>query len=188
MPERWSEVNRDPGRQRVASAVVIRAPALLAAAAFATSAARADQKPGPHPLSVAVEALYAGPSGAAAVRAGGGGALRLGWSLTDQISLVGDAAFFALRGGGTAQSLAFGLQALLDATPIAPFVEVTVLRLIPFEQLGYSLATRTGLGADWRFSPHAALGAVVRYITPLDDAGGLDHSTLQAGLRLVLTL
>ena len=38
---------------------------------------------------------------------------------------------------------------------------------------GYSLATRTALGADWRIAPAFALGLSVRTLTPLDSPNGV---------------
>ena len=56
------------------------------------------------------------------------------------------------------------------------------------EVLGYSLATRTGVGADWNFRKDVAVGIVVRTYTPFDPAD--NNSTiagLEAALRLVFT-
>ena len=62
---------------------------------------------------------------------------------------------------------------LLDATPVAPFLELCIVRLLPEGAAGYSLATRTSVGADWLFSAPFALGLAVRTLTPLDGAGGV---------------
>jgi hypothetical protein len=60
------------------------------------------------------------------------------------------------------------LSALLDITPVAPFVEISVLQLLPRHVAPYSLAGRAALGADWRVAPAYAVGLVVRTVTPLE--------------------
>jgi hypothetical protein len=114
----------------------------------------------------------------------GGGGIGIGYRLTDQIWIVADGGQRAAPGGGIT-SVAAGLQATLDATPIAPFLEVTVVELSNRAALGYSLAARTGVGADWSFSPRMALGAVVRTYTPFDPEG---NNTTLAGLEAVVRL
>jgi len=54
--------------------------------------------------------------------------------------------------------------------------------------LGYSLATRAGLGADWMFSRGAGIGVVVRTYTALDPENDIPTvAGLEAAFRLVLT-
>jgi hypothetical protein len=106
--------------------------------------------------------------------------------MSDQIWLVADAAQRAAPGGGIG-SLAVGLQATLDALPVSPYLEVTIVRLTNHDVLGYSLATRTGLGADWAFSRAMALGIVVRTYTPFDPGNNPTLAGVEAALRLVFT-
>jgi hypothetical protein len=63
-----------------------------------------------------------------------------------------------------------------------------VVDLTNRKAVGYSLATRTGLGADWMFARGAGIGVVVRTYTAFDPEN--DKSTLagvEAAFRLVLT-
>ena len=136
-------------------------------------------------LQLRLESLFGQPTSLLGVRGGGG--VGVGFRLTDQLWLVADAGQRpAPRGGIT--SVAAGLQATLDATPIAPFLEVTIVELSNRAALGYSLATRTGLGADWAVSKALALGLVVRTYTPFDPEGNnATLAGLEAVVRLVLT-
>ena len=54
-----------------------------------------------------------------------------------------------------------GAQAVLDATPIAPFLEATLVDLAPKAVAGYAIAARIGFGADWAFLPAWALGLAI---------------------------
>ena len=136
-------------------------------------------------LQLRLEGLFGQPTTLLGVRGGGG--VGLGYRMTDQLWLVADLAERpAPRGGIT--SVAAGLQATLDSTPVAPFLELTVVRLSNRAALGYSLATRTGIGADWAFSKAMALGLVVRTYTPFDPEGNnATLAGLEAVVRLVLT-
>jgi hypothetical protein len=117
----------------------------------------------------------------------GGFGVGVGYRMTDQLWLIADAAERAAPGGGIA-SVAAGLQATLDATPVAPYLELTVVELSNRGALGYSLATRFGLGADWAFSRRLALGLVVRSYTPFDPEGNnAALAGLEAIFRLVIT-
>src|SRR5207244_8284207 len=117
----------------------------------------------------------------------GGAGIGLAWRLTDQVSMMGDLAQRAARGGGIG-SVAVGLQATLDATPIAPYLELAVVQFTNRAVLGYSLATRTGAGADWQITPSFALGVVVRTYTAFDPEGENEAlAGLEAALRLVFT-
>ncbi len=78
---------------------------------------------------------------------------------------------------------------MLDSTPLAPFVELSIVRANPQGRVGYTLAQRTGFGVDYRVSKALALGAVVRYFQPLDNdapLGGTALAGIEMGLRLVL--
>lgn len=136
-------------------------------------------------LQLRLEGLFGQPTSLLGVRGGGG--VGIGYRMTDQLWLIADAAGRPAPRGGIA-SVAAGLQATLDATPVAPFLELAIVELSNRAALGYSLATRTGLGADWSFSRTMALGLVVRTYTPFDPEG--NNSTLaglEAAVRLVLT-
>jgi hypothetical protein len=90
--------------------------------------------------------------------------------------------------GGGIVSFAAGLQATLDITPIEPYLEVAVVALTNRTALGYSLAARTGAGADWTFAPGLAIGAVVRAYTAFDPTNGDNTPAgFEAGLRFTFT-
>jgi hypothetical protein len=157
----------------------------LAALLLALPAAAAPLPPGSSHLQLRLEGLFGQPTTQLGAR--GGGAFGLGWRMTDQLWLIGDAAQRAAPGGGMA-SLAFGLQATLDATPISPYVELAVVDLTNRKAAGYSLATRTGLGADWMFARGAGLGVVVRTYTALDPEDGRSTvAGVEGAFRLIFT-
>ena len=136
-------------------------------------------------LQVRLEGIFGQPTTLLGLRGGGG--VGLGYRMTDQLWLIADAAERAAPHGGIT-SVAAGLQATLDATPVAPYLEIAIVQLTNRAALGYSLATRTGLGADWAISRALALGLVVRTYTPFDPE--LNNATLaglEAVVRLVLT-
>ena len=133
-------------------------------------------------LQLRIEGVVGQPTTLLGVRGGFG--VGLGYRMTDQLWLIGDAAQRAAPGGGIT-SVAFGLQATLDATPVAPFLELAIVDLTNRAALGYSLATRTGLGADWAFSRTLALGLVVRTYTPFDPE---NNNTTLAGLEVMIRL
>jgi hypothetical protein len=135
-------------------------------------------------LQLRLEGIFGQPTNLLGVRGGGG--VGAGLRMSDQIWLVADAAQRAAPGGGIG-SLAVGLQATLDALPVSPYLEVTIVRLTNHDVLGYSLATRTGLGADWAFSRAMALGIVVRTYTPFDPGNNPTLAGVEAALRLVFT-
>jgi hypothetical protein len=155
----------------------------------------APLRPGDAAFSVRLETAYLQPD-VDASRRGGGAGVSLGYRLTDQLSVVGGASASLLwsppDAGGTRQRhrltmASAGLEALLDTTPIAPFLELCVVRLLPESAAGYSLATRTSLGADWLFSAAFALGLVVRTLTPLDSPGGVTAFGTEIALRFTWT-
>jgi len=157
----------------------------LAALLIAFPAAAAPLPPGTPQLQLRFEGLFGQPTTLLGARGGGG--LGFGWRLTDQLWVIGDAAQRAAPNGGIG-SVAVGLQATLDMTPISPYVEVTIVELTNHDVLGYSLATRTGLGADWSFRKDLAIGVVVRTYTPFDpEANNATLAGLEAALRLVFT-
>ena len=57
----------------------------------------------------------------------------------------------------------------------------------PERTAGYSLAVRTGLGADWRVTPAFAIGLSVRTLTPLDGTATTAAAGAELVLRMVLT-
>lgn len=136
-------------------------------------------------LQLRLEALAGEPSKILGVRGGGG--LGLGYRLTDQLAVVADTSRMAAPGGGVS-SLAFGLQATLDATPIAPYLEIAVVDFTRRSALGYSLATRTAAGADWQATRAVAFGVAVRTYAAFDPENGNDTlAGLEGLVRLVLT-
>ena len=142
---------------------MLRAFAVFALAALPLRAA--SLRPGLPALSLRLEGIFGQPTGLLGVRGGGG--IGVGYRLSDQLAIIADAAQRAGPGGGI-RSLAFGIQATLDATPVSPYIEVAVVDLAPQKTLGYSLATRTGLGADYRLARSWAVGLVVRSLFALD--------------------
>lgn len=162
-------------------------PFAVALALAALPALAAPLKAAQPPVWIAVEGLFAQPG--ADLSRGGGGGLRLGYRITDQISIAGGFATL-LAHGRPVTLLAAGLEATLDSTPIAPFLELSILRADPVARTDFTLAQRTGFGADYLIGRGVAIGAVVRYVAPLDPAGTLAASSvrgLELGLRLVLT-
>jgi hypothetical protein len=143
----------------------VRAVRPLAALLLTFPAAAAPLPPGSSHLQLRIEGLFGQP--------------------TTQLGVRGGAR--AAPGGGIT-SLAFGLQATLDATPIAPYLELAMVDLTNRSAVGYSLATRFGVGADWMFSRGAGIGVVFRTYTAIDPEK--DTSTLsglEGAFRLVLT-
>jgi hypothetical protein len=136
-------------------------------------------------VNLRLEGIFGQPTTLLGARGGVG--LGGGFRLTDQVSLIADVAQRAARGGGIG-SAAVGLQAMLDATPVAPYLELAVVQFTNRAVLGYSLATRTAAGADWQMTPAWALGLVVRTYAAFDPEGSNDTlAGLEAALRLVFT-
>ncbi len=157
---------------------------LAAAVLVAFPAAAAPLRPQTPQLQLRLEALVGQPTTNLGLR--GGLAAGAAYRMTDQLWIFGDAGQRAAPGGGIG-SLAVGLQATLDATPISPYLEVAMVDLTNRAALGYSLAARTGLGADWMFSRAAGIGVVVRTYAAFDPVN--DNPTVagvEAAVRLVL--
>jgi hypothetical protein len=151
----------------------------------AVPAAAASVDEGTPRLQLRVEALAGQPTTLLGTRAGLG--VGLGWKLTDQISAVGDAQTRAAPGGGIT-SFAAGLAATLDITPVEPYIEVAVVTFTNGTALGYSLAARTGVGADFPFARGLAVGAVVRSYIPFDARSGASAvAGVEAAVRLAFT-
>ena len=157
----------------------------LAALLLAFPAAAAPLRPGTPRLQLRLEGLFGQPTTRLGSR--GGADLGAAWRLSDQLWVVGDAGQRAAPGGGIG-SLALGVQLTLDATPISPYLELSVAGLTHRATLGYSLATRFGLGADWMFSRATGIGVVVRTYTALNPAN--DTATpagVEGAFRLILS-
>ena len=162
-------------------------PCLVALALTGLPAAATSVRPAQPPLWLSVEGLFSQPG--ADLSRGGGGGLRLGYRITDQISVAGGFSTLLAHNHPITMAAA-GLEATLDSTPIAPFLELSILRADPVGRTDFTLAQRTGFGADYLLGRGVAIGAVVRYVTPLDSGGNLAASQLaglEVGLRLVLT-
>lgn len=136
-------------------------------------------------LELRLQGIAGEPSNLLGVRGGAG--LGVGYRLTDQLAVIADAGRMAAPGGGIS-SLAFGLQATLDATPIAPYLELAVVDFTRKSAMGYSLATRTAAGADWQATRAIAIGLAVRTYAAFDPENGNDTlAGVEGLLRLVLT-
>ena len=95
----------------------------LAALLLAFPAAAAPLRPGTPRLQLRLEGLFGQPTTRLGSR--GGADLGAAWRLSDQLWVVGDAGQRAAPGGGIG-SLALGVQLTLDATPISPYLELSV--------------------------------------------------------------
>ena len=115
----------DPGQQTFASKEE-REKAVLAALLLSFPAAAAPLPPGMPHLQLRLEGLFGQPTTNLGVR--GGVAAGAAWRMTDQLWIIGDAGQRAAPGGGIG-SLALGLQATLDVTPISPYLEVAMVDL-----------------------------------------------------------
>lgn len=153
--------------------------ALLAAAARAAAASAAPPR-----LQVALEALYLQPAGAAT--RGFGGGVQLAYRLTDQLSLAADAGELFSR-AGSFHILAGGLRAVLDSTPLAPFVGLSLANLGPRAVAGRGAAIRGSVGAEWRVAAPLSLGLELRALTPLgEDPSASPWYGAGVALRMVL--
>ena len=133
-------------------------------------------------LSLILESVYSQP-GNALVRQAFGPGLSAAYRLTDQLSVIGGASLLGSR-AGRLTTLSFGLQATLDITPVEPFLDLAVVQLGPEGRAGYSLATRTGGGADWLLSKSFSLGLAVRTLAPLN--GTIVVAGTEVSLRFVV--
>jgi hypothetical protein len=152
----------------------------------------------PSPLSFRFEASYLQPTTDTVARGLGGG-FGASYRLTDQIAVVASASqnvvwiqngqpTGASRSSRSLSLFSAGAQAVLDATPIAPFLEATLVDLAPRAVAGWSIAARVGFGADWAFLPAWALGLAVRSFSPLDSPGGMSAlGGAEIAARLVWT-
>ena len=159
---------------------------LLAALLAGLPVDGAPLRPGLPQLTLELEGQAAQPGGDRS--RGFGLGLALAWRLTDQLSVTGAVTELVSR-AGPVSTLGFGLRALLDSTPIAPFLEIQVVQLGPMATTGYQLATRIGGGADVRFSQAFAIGLAVRTLTPVDPStlSTSPAAGLEVALRAVIT-
>ena len=136
-------------------------------------------RPGDAPVSVRLETAYVQPDIDASARGAGAGA-SIAVHLNDQFSAVAGASESLLwvpsASGGPRETRqltmpSLGVEALFDATPVAPFVELSLVGLVP-RTAGYSIAARPALGADWRLARLLAIGLAVRTLIPFDAPGG----------------
>jgi hypothetical protein len=134
-------------------------------------------------FAVRLEGLFGQPTTNLGARGGGG--FGLSYRITDQLWISGDAAQNAApRGGLTA--VAAGLVGVLDMTPIAPFVELSIVTVGPRDTAGYTVAARTGFGADWQVARKLLVGLVVRQSFAVDPVvDGASPGGTQAAFRLV---
>ena len=140
--------------------------------------------PGTPVLTLELEGQYAQP-GSARTR-GGGGALGAAFRLSDQLFITSTFTQLA-TGAGPVSTIGFGLRALFDSTPLAPFAELQVVDLAPDATTGYQLATRIGGGADWHVTPAVAVGFAIRTLTPVDTSAPVSLAGVEVGLRLTFT-
>jgi hypothetical protein len=151
----------------------------------------------PSPLSFRLETSYLQPTSGDAV-SGVGAGLGAGYRLTDQISVVASAyrSNVWTRNGQPAGAprvsrplslFSAGAMAVIDATPVAPFLEATLAQLTPGDVAGYSVAARLALGADWSFVRSWAAGLAVRSLFPLDAPSGINISSV-GGLEIAARL
>jgi hypothetical protein len=169
----------------------------LAALLLALPAAAAPSPGASSPFSLRIETGYLQPTDSDAVRGGGLGA-GAEYRFTDRVgafaSLSQNVVWVRPAGGGARTrhaltAVALGASALLDDTPVAPFVELSVVQLIPRSAAGYSYAARLALGANWRFAPAYALGLAAGTLTALDGPDALTSATgIEVAARLVWSL
>jgi hypothetical protein len=156
---------------------------LVALLLLAFPAAAASLKDGTPALQLRIDASGGQPSTLLGPRPGLG--VGLAYQLTDQLSVIADTATRAAPGGGII-SFAAGLSATLDITPVTPYLELAVVTLTNRAALGYSLATRTGVGVDYKLTRNFGLGVVVRTYAAFDPQN--NDNTLagfEAALRFV---
>jgi hypothetical protein len=158
--------------------------AALCCCAAAGQARASPLPPGTPVFTLELEGQYAQP-GAARTR-GGGGALGAAVRLSDQLFVTGTVTQLA-TGAGPVTTVGFGLRAIFDSTPLAPFAELQVVDLAPEATAGYQLATRIGGGADWHLTPAVAIGFAIRTLTPVDAGAPVTLAGVEVGLRLTFT-
>lgn len=152
---------------------------------LALPAAAAPLPEGAPRLSLRLDAICGWPSTRRGIRAGGG--FGVGYRVSDQVAIVADLSRLAALGGGVG-SAAEGLQATLDSTPLAPYLELAMVELTNRNTVGYSLAMRASAGADWQLTRAAAFGLVVRTFVAFDPEPRTESPAgVVAVLRLVLT-
>ncbi len=170
-------------RRPIPAGSLRRAALWLAAVSLLALPARADPAPLEVPrLSLEFEGQFAQPD--APSTRGFGVSFATAWRFTDQLSVLG-AVSTLVTPGGPFSTLGTGVRALLDITPLAPFIDVQVVLLGPESATGYTLATRLGGGADYQVASGLAVGLAVRTLTPMNGSISVSQG-LEVGLRLVL--
>jgi hypothetical protein len=141
--------------------------------------------PGPPPaLSVALLGIASQPFDLRSRGVGAGAAV--GYRLTDQLGLTADAARLFAR-GGQFSTFAAGLRAVLDSTPISPYLAFSLVKLAPEAITGSGFAARTAVGAEVPLTRSLSLGLEARALTPLSDrSGSAPASGGELALRVVL--
>ena len=157
-------------------------PVQLALAALLGAAAPAAASAAPPRLQVALEALFLQPAGSAT--RGFGGGVQLAYRLTDRLSLAADAGELVSR-AGSFHSFAGGLRAVLDATPVAPFVGLSLAPLGPRPVAGMGAAARFSVGAEWNVAALFSLGLELRALTPLGEGSSASPWSGGVALRMV---
>lgn len=154
---------------------------LLFLPAFATGAA--PLLPEAPKLSLEFEVQFAQPDDTQTQ--GFGGAFWAAYKLTDQLAATGAVSTLVTR-QGPFTSLGAGIRALIDITPIRPFLDVQVVVLGPEDATHYTLATRLGGGADCEVTQGLAIGLAVRTLTPVNGSSSTSQG-IELAFRLVLT-
>jgi len=156
--------------------------AMLAVVCSGAAAPAAPNDPAAPALSVALLGVVSQPGDVRSRGAGVGAAV--GYRLTDQLGLTADAARVFAR-AGPFSTFAAGLQAVLDSTPISPYLALSMVKLAPEAITGSGLAARTAAGAEVRLTRALSLGLEARVLTPLSSSSG---SPLASGAELVVRM
>ena len=160
--------------------------ALLPASAclsLARPAAAVPLPPEAPKLSLEIESQFAQPN--AASSRGFGAAFWAAYRFTDQLSVTGAVSTLVSK-SGPFSSAGLGIRALIDTTPVIPFLDVQLVALGPEESTGYTLATRLGGGLDLPVAKGFALGLAVRTLTPFNGSASVSQG-IEIALRFVLT-
>jgi hypothetical protein len=155
---------------------------LVAVVCSADAALGAGLDPSTPALSVALLGIASQPGDVRSRGAGFGAAV--GYRLTDQLGLTADIARLFAR-AGPFSTFAAGLRAVLDSTPISPYLALSLVKMGPEAITGSGLAARSAAGAEVRLSPALSLGLEGRVLTPLSGGSG---TALASGTELVLRM
>lgn len=179
MPNRHSSPS--PGAARAAMAL------LFCAAAAGARADRTGPEDAPvrssPPFSVALLGVVSQPAGPSSRGAGAGAAF--GYRITDRLNLAVDLARLDSPAGAFTTAGA-GLQAVLDSTPISPYLALSLVILGPQAVTQAGLAARTAAGAEVRITRAISVGLEARRLAPLSGSGQAQVSGTEVALRLSL--